>query len=167
MGKFFSSKLNKFNFVHVHGIWSLLQILTVLFCINKKTNVFVHPHGMLLHDALKSGGWIKYILKLISLGILSFFFQRVNFIAITNQEKEAIRYFFKKSKIFLIENPIPFKKFENLKTDKKEKKIVYFGRIHPHKNLNLLIDSFIEANLTLIGNYSYMEFLMMKIIYLN
>ena len=71
---FFSSKLNKFNFVHVHGIWSLLQILTVLFCINKKTNVFVHPHGMLLHDALKSGGWIKYILKLISLGILSFFF---------------------------------------------------------------------------------------------
>ena len=38
-------------------------------------------------------------------------------------------------------------KYENLKTDKKEKKIVYFGRIHPHKNLNLLIDSFIEANL--------------------
>ena len=34
-----------------------------------------------------------------------------------------------------------------LKQIKKEKKIVYFGRIHPHKNLNLLIDSFIEANL--------------------
>ena len=97
---FFFSKLNKFNFFHLLVIWSLLQILTVLFCVNKKTNVFVHPHGMLLHDALKSEVGLPYF-KTDFPRYSVFFFQRVNFIAITNQEKEAIRYFFKKSKIFL------------------------------------------------------------------
>ena len=29
----------------------------------------------------------------------------------------------------------------------KKKKIVYFGRIHPHKNLHIVIKSFIKANL--------------------
>ena len=31
---------------------------------------------------------------------------------------------------------------------KKIKKIVYFGRIHPHKNLELVIDSFVNSNIT-------------------
>ena len=109
---FFFFKLNRFNYVHVHGICAFLQILTILFCIQNKIKVFVHPHGMLLDDALKSGGLVKYFLKIISLRILSIFFKKINFISITNQEKTAVKYFFKGCKISLIENPIPFKKYK-------------------------------------------------------
>ena len=145
---FFLYKVKEFNFVHVHGIWSLFQTLSIISCNIFRVEAFIHPHGMLLEDALKSGGKIKYILKLIVLNLLSLVLKKnINFIAITNQELNAIKNFFPKSKIFKIENPIPFKQIQPDKILNKKKKIVYFGRIHPHKNLELLIDSFINSNL--------------------
>ena len=101
---------------------------------------------MLLPEALKSGGIIKYFFKKIFLFFLKDVLKnQVKFISITTQENLAIKKYFPDANIFDISNPIPFD-LKNISNDNK-KIFVYFGRIHPHKNLYLLIQSFLEANL--------------------
>ena len=75
------------------------------------------------------------------------FKENTHFVSITKQEEIAIKKYFPKSLVTEISNPIPFT-VSNIENNNKKKKFVYFGRIHPHKNLLLLIDSFIAANLS-------------------
>ena len=141
------SKISNFDVVHIHGIWAPIQFISLIICNDKKINCIVHPHGMLLNEALKSGGIIKYILKKIGLIYLkSSINKNIKFISITSQETNAIKKYFPDASITEISNPIPFD-FKNIKSNLKKKKIVYFGRIHPHKNVHLLIGSFLEAHL--------------------
>ena len=45
-------KINNSEIIHIHGIWAPIQIFTIFYCnlIGKK--LVVHPHGMLLQEAL-------------------------------------------------------------------------------------------------------------------
>jgi hypothetical protein len=107
----------------------------------------IHPHGMLLNEAVKSAGIIKYLLKKFTLFWLKYLINyNIRFVSITNQETAAIKKYFPISKVNEISNPIPFD--INLVEGKKIKKIVYFGRIHPHKNLELVINSFVKSNIS-------------------
>ncbi len=137
-----------YDIVHIHGIWAPIQIISLIFCSRKKIQCIVHPHGMLLDEALKSAGKIKFILKKISLFILKYTLSNnVRFISITNQETSAIKKYFPSFNVTEISNPIPFNT-NNQFTNNKKKKMVYFGRIHPHKNIHILIDAFKKANLS-------------------
>ena len=141
-------KFKDFDHVHIHGLWAPIQFISLLACNEEKIKCVVHPHGMLLDEAVKSAGWIKYIFKQIGLVFLkNILGNNVRFVSITGQETTAIKKYFPNSKITEISNPIPFS-FKDIKQTIKKKKIVYFGRIHPHKNLHLVIESFIKANLT-------------------
>ena len=102
---------------------------------------------MLLKEALKSAGLFKFCFKKLFLFFFKYLISsKTKFLAITNQEYEAIKKFFPKNKIEIISNPIPFKKHKiDLLPIKKQ--FVYFGRIHPHKNIHLIIDAFKTANL--------------------
>ena len=136
-----------YKVIHIHGIWAPIQLISLLVCINLKKPCIVHPHGMLLDEAVKSAGIIKYVLKKFSLFCLKHLISsNIRFVSITNQETAAIKKYFPTSKINEISNPIPFD--INFVEKKKIKKIVYFGRIHPHKNLELVIDSFTKSNIT-------------------
>ena len=142
-----SKKFQEFDHIHIHGLWAPIQFISLLACNEKKIKCVVHPHGMLLDEAVKSAGWIKYIFKQIGLLFLrNILGSNVRFVSITGQETSAIKRYFPNSKITEISNPIPFS-FKDIKEAKKKNKIVYFGRIHPHKNLHLVIKSFIKANL--------------------
>ena len=141
-------KIKNSEIIHIHGIWAPIQIFTIFYCnlIGKK--LVIHPHGMLLQEALKSTGSIKYVIKIISLFILRILIKRnIFFISITNQETQAIKKYFTNNLIQQISNPIPFN-LSDQETDKKEKQIIYLGRIHPHKNIDLLISAFMKANLS-------------------
>ena len=141
-------KFKDFDHIHIHGLWAPIQFISLLACNEEKIKCVVHPHGMLLDEAVKSAGWIKYIFKQIGLVFLkNILGNNVRFVSITGQETTAIKKYFPNSKITEISNPIPFS-FKDIKQTIKKKKIVYFGRIHPHKNLHLVIESFIKANLT-------------------
>ena len=143
-----SKKFKEFDHIHIHGLWAPIQYMSLLVCSQSKMKCVVHPHGMLLDEAVKSAGWIKYIFKQIGLLFLkSIIGNHIRFVSITSQETAAIKKYFPNSNITEISNPIPFSFKEIDHTDKK-KKMVYFGRIHPHKNLHLVIESFIEANLS-------------------
>ena len=138
----------KFDLVHIHGIWAPIQLFSIILCNFIKIKAVVHPHGMLLEEAIRGSGYFKFCLKKLTLFFLKLIIQNnVNFIAITNQEKTAIKNYFPNNSIKKIANPIPFE-INNLKELQLNKTIVYFGRIHPHKNIDLLIDAFKKAKLS-------------------
>ena len=142
-----SNHINYFSVIHIHGIWAPIQIFSILLCNFKKKKYIIHPHGMLLDEALRSAGLLKYLYKKIFLFFFKFFITKYTFfISITDQEKSAIEKYFPKSIITKIYNPIPFKKIK-FGTSNKKKQFVYFGRIHPHKNIDLIINAFKEADL--------------------
>ena len=139
--------ISNFDIIHIHGIWAPIQIFSILICNLKYKKYIIHPHGMLLDDALKSAGIFKFIYKKVFLFFFKFFItDKTLFVSITDQEKNAIKKFFPKSKIYKIYNPIPFEK-NKFQTSIKKKQFVYFGRIHPHKNIDLIIKAFKNAKL--------------------
>lgn len=141
-----SNILKRHQVVHVHGIWRWINFLAIFHCMRMSIPFFIHPHGMLLNAALKNKGVVNYLIKLFFLKVFDFIsLKNINFVSITNEESNSIRRRFKNSKIHFIPNPIPY----SAKTENKDiKKIfVYFGRIHPIKNLELMINAFDEANL--------------------
>ena len=149
--KIYFDEFNKYDLIHVHGIWAPIQIFSIIFSIVNSRKVTIHSHGMLLLPAINNGGFFKKIFKnifLIFLRILTSNSNSLNFIAITNEEYKTIKALLPNSSIQLIPNNIPFENFyENDEIFQFEKKFVFFGRIHPHKNILLLIDLFIKSNL--------------------
>jgi len=142
-----SIHIDNFSVIHIHGIWAPIQIFSILLCNFKKKNYVIHPHGMLLNEALRSAGFLKYLYKKTFLFFLKYFINKNTFfVSITDQEKDAIEKYFPKSKTTKIYNPVPFVK-RNFHSNYKKKQFVYFGRIHPHKNIDLIIRAFKEANL--------------------
>ena len=142
-----TKNISNFEVVHIHGIWAPIQIISILLCNFKNKNCAIHPHGMLLDEALKSAGFLKFIYKKIFLFIFRYLISKnLYFVSITDQERNAIKKFFPISKITNIYNPIPFEK-NNFRSLNKKKQFVYFGRIHPHKNIDLIIKAFKYAKL--------------------
>lgn len=142
-----TKNISNFEAIHIHGIWAPIQILSILVCNFKNKNYVIHPHGMLLDEALRSAGFFKFIYKKIFLFIFRYLISNnTYFVSITDQEKNAIKKYFPESKITNIYNPIPFEK-NNFQSTYKKKQFVYFGRIHPHKNIDLIIKAFKYAKL--------------------
>tara|TARA_A100001015_G_scaffold236431_1_gene268601 strand:- start:685 stop:3003 length:2319 start_codon:yes stop_codon:yes gene_type:complete len=145
--KIISLNIKETDIVHVHGLWRWINFLSIFYCIINGKNFYIHPHGMLLKAALKNKGYINYIFK----NFVIFFYKLVlglkaEFISITNQETLSIKNYFKNSKIKFIPNPIPFNLSKN-EDEEINKIFVFFGRVHPIKNLDLMIDAFKESKL--------------------
>jgi glycosyltransferase involved in cell wall biosynthesis len=149
--KIFFDEFNRYDLIHIHGIWAPIQIFSIIFSVLNKKKITIHSHGMLLFPAINNGGFFKKFFKnifLIFLRIITSNSNSLNFIAITNEEYNAIKTLLPNSSIQLIPNNIPFKNFfTKEKVFDYQKKFVFFGRIHPHKNILLLIDLFIKSNL--------------------
>jgi glycosyltransferase involved in cell wall biosynthesis len=147
INKTISFHIKNVDIVHIHGLWRWINFIVVFYCIINGKNFYVHPHGMLLKAALKNKGLINFIIK----NFVIFFYKiisryNVKFISITNQETLSIKRYFKNVKIKFIPNPIPFNLGKN-EEHEITKTFVFFGRIHPIKNLELMIDAFKLANL--------------------
>ena len=136
---------------HIHGLWSPLQLYSIIILNLLEIPHVVHCHGMLLNPALKVNGFAKFFLKFFLLLLINFVItKKCKFIAITTDEKKSILSYFPISKTYLVSNPIPFKRELNLDFDlvePKKKIFVFFGRVHPHKNIEYIIRIFKEAKL--------------------
>ena len=97
---------NVFNHdvIHIHGVWAPIQILSILLCNLKNKSYVIHPHGMLLEEALRSTGYFKFIYKNIFIFFRFLISDKTFFVSITDQEKNAIKKFFQilKYQIFTI-----------------------------------------------------------------
>lgn len=136
---------------HIHGLWSPLQLYSIIILNLLEIPHVVHCHGMLLKPALIMNGFVKFFLKFFLLLLISFIItKKCKFIAITADEKKSILSYFPISKTYLVSNPIPFKRELNLDFDlvePKKKTFVFFGRVHTHKNIEYIIRIFKEAKL--------------------
>ncbi|MDA7733625.1 glycosyltransferase [Candidatus Pelagibacter sp.] len=135
------------DIVHVHGLWRWINFISIVHCIINRKVFYLHPHGMLLEAALKNKGYLNYISKKFFIIFYQFFFKnKMTFISITKKETLSIKNYFEKSNIKFIPNPIPFN-FKKKQEKKLNKVFVFFGRLHPIKNLELMIQSFKMSNL--------------------
>lgn len=136
---------------HLHGLWSPLQLYSFLILAYFNFPTVVHVHGMLLDPAVTKNGYIKRIVKHFVLFFLKLISQnkRQVFIAITEEERLSIVKYFPQNKIVIIPNPIPFERNLNSKNfNFTNKKIfTFFGRIHPHKNIEYIIYLFTKSKL--------------------
>ena len=128
--------------VHIHGLWRPIYFFSLLFCKLNKIPFLIQPHGMLLEDALRSNTYFNYLLKIITLKIYNIFLNNVFFLAVTKEETDSINRYFKKPNIKIIENPFQFNRAGK---EKISKKFIYFGRINKIKNIDLVIQAFIDS----------------------
>ncbi len=128
--------------VHIHGLWRPIYFFSLLFCKLNKIPFLIQPHGMLLDDALKSNTYINYLFKILTLKVYNIFLKNVYFLAVTKEETESIKKYFKSPNITIIENPFEFNRISKVNFTKK---FIYFGRINPIKNIDLIIKAFIDS----------------------
>ena len=132
-------------------MWAPIQLYSIILCLIYSKKTLIHPHGMLLYPAINYNGFIKKINKRFFLYILKILFynqKNIVFVAITREEYIEIKKLFTNLKVELIQNNIPFDHFKiKNKNNKLEKTFVFFGRIHPHKNIIEMINTFVDSDL--------------------
>ena len=135
----FYKLLKKFDIIHFHEIWSLKVIIIVYFINKILIKFFFVGHGYLDDWSIKQ----RYIKKKL---FIKFFLQQAYnsshaaFFSTINELEEAKKNL-KIKDAFIIPNGLSLKKYteRNLK-DKIKKKIIFFGRVHKKKGLNLLLN---------------------------
>ena len=148
----FVDQISKFDVIHIHGMWAPIQLYSIILCLIYTKKIIIHPHGMLLKPAINDNGFFKRIYKRIFLYVFKILInnqKNIIFVAITNEEFNEIKDLFPNLNVELIQNNIPFDDFsiEIEKQSNHKKTFVFFGRIHPHKNIIQMMKLFIESNL--------------------
>ena len=137
-------KKNRPDILHIHGMWRIIHLGFMINAKLLKIPIILQPHGMLLEQAIKSKSLLKYFLKLFLILFYRYVIRSFSFVAVTQEEKISILKYFKKSQIKVIYNPF----ITSFKISKKTNNhFSFFGRINKHKNLDLIIQSFINSNI--------------------
>lgn len=135
----------KADILHMEALWRYPQLLMVAWKKHKKAPIVCTPHGMLDPYIIKNQGVVK---RLVS----KLFFQKSLeavdcYHALCQKELEDIRAYGLKQPVAIIPNginlPDPDLNFE--KTDKK-KHLLYLGRLHKKKGVDLLLKALAAIN---------------------
>jgi glycosyltransferase involved in cell wall biosynthesis len=141
----------KFDVVHMHELYVLQNIFAALFAKRKGISFVISAHGSLTNVQIRGKTQIKSLFQKIGFG---YYHQATRFLALSEKEKEEYKASgFDESRIEIL--PTGVEKF--IKSDLKEiqqfkkkylilpdnKIILYIGRLHPIKRLDLLIRSFV------------------------
>ncbi len=131
---------------HIHGVWMYPQYISLKINTKQNLKTVFTPHGMLEPWLWKQGYTKKkvYFNSLIKKDI-----ENVSIIhAITPNEKENLHKLLPRAKqIEIIPNLISIKNTPNIeKTEVDKKYILFLGRIHPIKGIDLLIKAFSKIN---------------------
>ena len=158
--------LKSFDIVSIHGIWNYPPTIALHMCNNTGLPYIVSPHGTLDPYNIVKKAWKKkmyyhlFIKKYIKKAILHYFTE--------SEASESMKHLNLSNSTAIVPNGIALEEFNDLPqkdslllkypilTNKTV--ILYLGRIHPIKGLDILIDSFAavlrekpEAYLLLVG----------------
>jgi glycosyltransferase involved in cell wall biosynthesis len=148
----FTSVLKDFSredlIFHIHGIWLAPQWMAAKYGVNYKVPVFLSPHNML-------GNWfrrhlfVRQIKKTLYWNFVAGpLFRNITAIhALTPYERDALKRYFPSQRIEVIPNAIDLKEVDkNLysipEQQIQQKYILFLGRLHPVKGLELLLDAY-------------------------
>jgi len=139
------------SLVHVHGVWRLTNLAGLVAASKCNIPVILSSHGMLEKWLWKEQGFIKKHKKIIYFNLV---FQKMlphNLVlhAITSREKETLESYFPGKRIATIPNAINMG-FEDKRVEVNtvDTTIVFLGRLHPVKGIELLLEAFFVANLS-------------------
>jgi glycosyltransferase involved in cell wall biosynthesis len=155
--KHLSKEISNSDILHLHGVFMHIQYLSSKLAQKNNHPYIVTPHGMLEPWLLKDKRLKKKIyFELILNKILS---KSTVLHAITPLEKESLFELTKHKNIveipnFIYHESIP--KFEKY-NPKEEEYLLFVGRIHPKKGLDILLESFSamenkKLKLKIVGN---------------
>tara|TARA_B110000008_G_C16974874_1_gene565437 strand:- start:2638 stop:3771 length:1134 start_codon:yes stop_codon:yes gene_type:complete len=127
------------DYIHSHGLWMMPNIYAGW--VSKKYNIplVISPRGALSNKAMKTG------LKLVK-GFFWLFFQNKNlkiassFHATSISEYKDIRKMGFRQPVSIVPNGIDLQEFIE-KTDQQFKTLLFFGRLHPIKGLENLLEA--------------------------
>ncbi len=132
--------LKKYDLVHFHEIWSLKVIFVTYFLNKLLIKHFFVGHGYLDSWSINQ----KYFKKKI---FITLFLQKAfnsasaSFFSTYKEYLDVLKNV-KVHDTFIIPNGISLEKYKERKLiQKKNKRILFFGRIHPKKGLDLLIET--------------------------
>ena len=126
--------------LHLHGVWMYPQYIASKIAQKKGLNTVITSHGMLEPFLLKDKGLKKNIyLKLFLKNI----FKRTNVLhAITANEKDNLYKLTGHKKIIEIPNLIDFSNEITYQYEPEEEYLLFLGRFHKVKGIDLLINAF-------------------------
>lgn len=136
--------LNRIDILHIHGVWMYPQYLAAKHALKNNIPFIISPHGMYEPWLWKQGRFKKNI---YFKGLTKSFFSKANRIhAITEDEENNLKNLFPKSKFIQIPNLIDFSEDNSSYNEKEEKFILFLGRLHKKKGIELLIKSYSDLN---------------------
>lgn len=139
--KYMIKNIKKYDIVHLTSLFFPLSILSAFICIKFNIDFSIAPRGELFDGAiLHKGKKKKYIFKYVLRKLYS---QASFFISTSEYEKKLIKeYFTSDSKIKILPNFMDFKQIDISDKDIEQKKdILFLGRIHPIKQIELIIEA--------------------------
>jgi len=131
---------------HIHGIWMYPQYIASKIAYEKSIPYLITPHGM-----LESRLWEKSTLKkklYFNLLIKKYFLNANAIHAITPNEQNNLYKLFQHKNIQVIPNSISYTEIDSFGIIKQstEKYILFVGRLHPIKGIDLLLKAFANVN---------------------
>ncbi len=146
--------IKKFDIFHFHEIWSLKIVFFCYFANKFGIKYFFVGHGYLDPWSVTE----KYIKKKF---FISFFLQRAfkaayaTFFSTKEEYLDSLNNV-KSHKVFIIPNGINLNFYEKKKIiNKTKKKIVFFGRIHKKKGIELLLDAIKNLPSDYFDNFTF------------
>ena len=135
--------------VHLHDFRTILNLVTGQIAIDEGLPIVVQPHGTIRSDYLGRSSLKNLVDVMTSNRIAS---RMDAWIALSELEKDhLIQFGIHRSKIHVLPNGIEMDQFHNdmgkakakqlLGIDENKKILLFIGRIHPIKGIDLLIDS--------------------------
>jgi len=140
--KLYLNTLESNSIFHIHGIWMYPQYIASKIAYQNKNPYIITSHGM-LEPWLWEQGTLKK--KLYFNLMIKKYFTHANVLhAITPNEKDNLHTLFSHPWIEVIPNSICYTKIDayNIQRQESEKFILFVGRLHPKKGIDLLIKAF-------------------------
>lgn len=135
-------KNNQSDINHIHGIWMYPQYIASKISYSTKKPYIITPHGMLEPWLWENGAFKK---KLYFDLMIKKYFSNANILhAITPDEKNNLFNLFGHKNIEVIPNSISYTEIDsyNIQREETNKFVLFVGRLHPKKGIDLLIKAF-------------------------
>ena len=124
------------DIVHVHSLWMMQNNYAYKAVKGRDVKFCLQTHGMLSPYALSISSWKKKIV--LALGQRTALKRADLLIATCDKEYEDIRNFGLKNPVAVIPNGLDLPQLENVE---KRKSVVFLGRIHKVKGVDLLVEA--------------------------
>ena len=147
-------KAYNISLVHVHGVWQMANLAGLIAARKCDVPVLLSSHGMLEQWLWKEQGFINEYKKKIyfNLVLRVIFPRKIVLHSITSLEKDNLKNYFPQKKIVTVPNAIDMvlgnKTTNDDSVDDVETTIVFLGRLHRIKGIEILLKAFCAADLT-------------------